>query len=121
MLHVIYAELVNKYGWSPASRSNPDGKEGNVVWMHLFIDSFAIQPCGPTCKSIPFFSVRINTDDEIYFAVATARDAWIQADKNRYNGANGCLLWKVFASRGLGTNAKTTAPFADGFGVPAGC
>jgi len=55
MLHVIYAELVNKYGWSPASRSNPDGREGNVVWMHLFIDSFAIQPCGPTCKSIPFF------------------------------------------------------------------
>jgi len=72
-------------------------------------------------KPIPFFSVRINTDDEIYFTVATARDAWIQADKNRYNGANACLLWKVFASRGLGTNAKTTAPFADGFGVPAGC
>ena len=63
----------------------------------------------------------MSTDYEIYFAVATARDAWIQADKNRYNGANACLLWKVFASRGLGINAKTTALFADGFGVPEGC
>jgi extracellular elastinolytic metalloproteinase len=35
-----------------------------------------------------------------------ARDAWIQADANRYNGANQTLLWNVFASRGLGFDAK---------------
>ncbi|KAK0231867.1 Fungalysin metallopeptidase-domain-containing protein [Armillaria nabsnona] len=37
--------------------------------------------------------------------LVAARDAWIQADVNRYSGANGCILWKAFASRGLGVNA----------------
>jgi extracellular elastinolytic metalloproteinase len=39
------------------------------------------------------------------FIVISARDAWIQADANRYDGANKCTLWKAFASRGLGVNA----------------
>ena len=50
--------------------------------------------------------------------VATARDAWIQADTNRYGGANKCLLWKAFASRGLGVNAKN---HVDDSTVPSGC
>ena len=37
--------------------------------------------------------------------VLTARDAWIQADVNRFGGANRCTLWTAFASRGLGVNA----------------
>ena len=58
----------------------------------------ALQPCNPTF-----------TD---------ARDAWIQADVNRYNGANKCTIWKAFASRGLGVNARN---YRDDFTVPAGC
>ncbi len=54
----------------------------------------------------------------IHFVVVTARDAWIQADANRYNGTNGCILWKAFASRGLGVNA---ANYEDDGTVPDGC
>jgi hypothetical protein len=63
----------------------------------------------------------------IYFAlnsvltlrlVLTARDAWIQADVNRYAGANKCILWNAFASRGLGVNA---ASHNDDTTVPSGC
>lgn len=50
--------------------------------------------------------------------VVNARDAWIQADANRYGGANKCILWRAFASRGLGVNAKN---FVDDSSVPAGC
>jgi extracellular elastinolytic metalloproteinase len=50
--------------------------------------------------------------------VLTARTAWIQADTNRFAGANVCTLWRAFASRGLGTNA---ANHVDGTAVPAGC
>ncbi len=47
-----------------------------------------------------------------------AWDAWIQADVNRYNGANACTLWNAFASRGLGMHA---ANYVDDAAVPAGC
>jgi extracellular elastinolytic metalloproteinase len=50
------------------------------------IDALISQPCNPTF---------IN-----------ARDAVIQADANRYNGANKCTLWKAFAKRGLGYGAS---------------
>ncbi|KAF6746891.1 metalloprotease [Ephemerocybe angulata] len=98
MLHNVYAPLVAKYGWSPESLTNPDGAEGNIVYMHLFIDALSIQPCNPT--------------------LVQARDAWIQADANRYNGVNKCLLWQAFASRGLGL---TAANYTDNFDVPADC
>lgn len=71
---------------------------GNVVFMHLFMDSLPLQPCNPT--------------------FANARDAWIQADVNRYQGANQCTLWKVFSSRGLGPHA---ANYQNDFSLPAGC
>jgi len=99
MLHIVYAELVKAHGFSATAKTDATGKEGNVVWMHLFIDSLAIQPCNPTFVS--------------------ARDAWIQADKNRFNGENRCLLSKAFASRGLGANAKED--HIDNFDVLDGC
>ncbi|KAH8981284.1 Fungalysin metallopeptidase-domain-containing protein [Lactarius hatsudake] len=98
MLHNVYASLVNAHGWSATARTNPGGTEGNIVFMHLFIDSLLLQPCNPT--------------------FLTARNAWIQADANRFAGANKCLLWNAFASRGLGVNA---ANHNDDSTVPAGC
>lgn len=50
--------------------------------------------------------------------VVNARDAWIQADAIRYAGANFCILWKAFASRGLGVGA---ASFTDSSAVPVVC
>ncbi|KAG9074930.1 hypothetical protein FRC06_010373, partial [Ceratobasidium sp. 370] len=59
--HEIYAGLINKLGFS-ASKNDPTGTAGNIVALHLFIDSFKLQPCNPTFIS--------------------ARDAIIQADAN---------------------------------------
>ncbi|KXN84348.1 Extracellular metalloproteinase NpI [Leucoagaricus sp. SymC.cos] len=99
LLHNVYAALVGKYGWSATSRTDPTGSEGNVVFLHLLIDALALQPCNPTFLN--------------------ARDAWIQADTNRYKGMNKCLLWNVFASRGMGVNA--TSSYVDDHTVPGNC
>ncbi|KAL0571885.1 hypothetical protein V5O48_010075 [Marasmius crinis-equi] len=98
MLHNVHAALLEAHGYSDTAFTNPDGSEGNVVFLHLFIDALPIQPWNPTFLQ--------------------ARDAWIQADENRYGGSHKCLLWKAFASRGLGVNA---ANFMDGEGVPEEC
>ncbi|KAH9164614.1 Fungalysin metallopeptidase-domain-containing protein [Lactarius sanguifluus] len=98
MLHNVYASLVTAHGWSATARTNPGGTEGNIVFLHLFLDALLLQPCNPTFLS--------------------ARDAWIQADANRFAGANKCILWNAFASRGLGVNA---ASHNDDSTVPAGC
>ncbi|KAJ7640066.1 peptidase M36 [Mycena polygramma] len=98
MLHNVYAALVGAHGFSKTAHTDPTGSEGNVVFMHLFLDSLPLQPCMPT--------------------FLTARDAWLQADVNRYDGANKCILWKAFASRGLGVKAKG---HKDDASVPAGC
>ncbi|KAF5331397.1 hypothetical protein D9611_011823 [Ephemerocybe angulata] len=97
-LHNIYAKLVEKYGWSSTAMTNPDGSEGNILYLHIFIDALSLQPCNPT--------------------FVQARDAWIQADFNRYGGANKCLLWKVFADKGLGVQAVN---YVNDFSVPNDC
>ncbi|TFK97383.1 Fungalysin metallopeptidase-domain-containing protein [Pterulicium gracile] len=63
MLHNVYATLVGTNGWSPNACTDPTGTEDNVVFLHLFLDALALQPCNPSFVS--------------------ARDAWIQADRNR--------------------------------------
>ncbi|KAJ6538122.1 Fungalysin metallopeptidase-domain-containing protein [Mycena capillaripes] len=98
MLHNVHAALVAAHGFSKTARTDPTGSQGNVVFLHLFIDALALQPCQPDFLQ--------------------ARDAIIQADHNRYSGANKCLLWKTFASRGMGTKAFD---YTDDFSVPAGC
>ncbi|CAE6465601.1 unnamed protein product [Rhizoctonia solani] len=80
--HEIYAGLIGKLGFSE-DRNDPTGTAGNIVALHLFIDGLKLQPCNPTFIS--------------------ARDAIIQADANRYEGANKCTLWAAFAKRGLGS------------------
>ncbi|KAF8912309.1 metalloprotease [Mucidula mucida] len=98
ILYNVYAALVGVHGWSATAKTDPTGSEGNVVYLHLLVDALALQPCNPTLVS--------------------ARDAWIQADVNRYGGANKCTLWTAFASRGLGVGA---ANFVDSSAVPSGC
>ncbi|KAI0646696.1 Fungalysin metallopeptidase-domain-containing protein [Trametes meyenii] len=98
VLHNVYAALVKDKGFSKTARTDATGTEGNVIFLHLFIDALSLQPCNPT--------------------FLTARDAWIQADQNRYNGANKCTLWNAFASRGLGVKA---ASHNDDTSVPSGC
>ncbi|KAF9531236.1 metalloprotease [Crepidotus variabilis] len=102
MLHNVYAALVAVYGFASDAYKNPGSGKGNSVFLLLLVDSLSLTPCYPT--------------------VIAARNAWIQADQNRYKGANICIIYRAFASRGLGTNAATTnAGYFDGFAVPAGC
>ncbi|TRM58391.1 Fungalysin metallopeptidase-domain-containing protein [Schizophyllum amplum] len=98
MLHNVYALLVGEYGFSADFKTSAASDAGNVVYMHLFIDALALQPCNPT--------------------LPTARDAWIQADENRYGGEHVCTVWTAFASRGLGVNARS---YTDDTTVPAEC
>ncbi|KAJ7929759.1 Fungalysin metallopeptidase-domain-containing protein [Mycena leptocephala] len=98
MLHNVHAALVDVHGFSQTARTDPSGSEGNVIFLHLFIDGLALQHCNPDFLA--------------------ARDAIIQADQNRYSGANKCVLWKAFARSGLGANA---VDFFDDFSVPSGC
>ncbi|KAI0318139.1 metalloprotease [Amylostereum chailletii] len=98
ILHNVLAGLVDALGFDTNALFDPTSSAGNAVYMHIFIDSLAIQPCNPT--------------------MIDARDAWIQADANRFGGANACTLWNAFASRGLGVNAANHQN--DGT-VPAGC
>ncbi|KAF8156605.1 Fungalysin metallopeptidase-domain-containing protein [Crassisporium funariophilum] len=98
ILHNVYAALVTAHGWSATARTDPAGTEGNIVFLHLFLDALALQPCNPT--------------------LVNARDAWIQADVTRYTGANKCVLWTAFASRGLGLYA---ANYVDDPTLPDGC
>ncbi|SJL18089.1 uncharacterized protein ARMOST_21661 [Armillaria ostoyae] len=98
MLHNVYAALVEVHGFSSTAMDNPSGTEGNVVWLHLFIDALSLQSCNPTLPNAP--------------------DAWIQADQNQYDGANVCTLWNTFTSRRLSVNA---ANCVDDTSVPSGC
>jgi extracellular elastinolytic metalloproteinase len=99
MLHVLLAALADNRGWSDEALTDATGTLGNVVLMHLLMDGLSIQPCEPT--------------------FITARDAIIQADQNRYNGDHFCIIWRVFASRGLGFGAAEDN--VNEYSVPPGC
>ncbi|CAE6339071.1 unnamed protein product [Rhizoctonia solani] len=96
--HEIFAALIAKHGFS-ADKNNASGSAGNIVGLHLLVDALQLQPCNPT--------------------FIAARNAIIQADANRYGGANKCLLWTAFAKRGLGNGATTTK--TDSTTLPSGC
>ncbi|KAF8885323.1 Fungalysin metallopeptidase-domain-containing protein [Infundibulicybe gibba] len=102
MLHNVHAALVERYGFSGNARTDATTSEGNVIFMHLFIGALSRMPCNPTFLH--------------------ARDAWIQADKDRNEGRNKCLLWKAFASRGLGVGAQERRRiYTEGTDVPPDC
>ncbi|CAE6469692.1 unnamed protein product [Rhizoctonia solani] len=96
--HEIFAALIKKHGFS-ADKNNADGTAGNIVGLHLLVDALQLQPCNP--------------------GFIAARDAVIQADANRYGGANKCLLWTAFAKRGMGNGA--TWEKIDNTTLPSGC
>ncbi|KAJ3570745.1 hypothetical protein NP233_g4203 [Leucocoprinus birnbaumii] len=72
-------------------------KHGNTLMVQLVINGMKLQPCRPS-----FFD---------------ARDAIIEADRVLTDGENVCLLWKGFAERGLGVDAKVEGRTPWGGGV----
>ncbi|GAA5991984.1 hypothetical protein JCM10908_000683 [Rhodotorula pacifica] len=70
---------------------------GNTLAVQLVIDGFKLQPCRPT--------------------FVNARDAIITADKALTGGDNECIIWKSFAKRGLGPDARVVGSTPWGGGV----
>ncbi|KAJ3404605.1 hypothetical protein CcCBS67573_g04203 [Chytriomyces confervae] len=75
--------------------------KGNADFITVVIQGMKLQPCNPTFLQ--------------------ARDAIIQADANIFGGKYKCAIWKGFAKRGMGVNAKNGAGYVDNTAVPTGC
>jgi extracellular elastinolytic metalloproteinase len=112
MLWDLYWNLVDEHGFNP----NPYGSwktGGNNLAIQLVVDGMKFAPCEP--------------------GFADARNAIIAADAaltgnvaKGVPGDNECLIWRTFARRGLGVNAKqgdfeSKADAVNGFKVPAHC
>ena len=82
MLWDLNWAFIDKYGFDPDLYT---GTGGNNMVMQLVIDGLKLQPCSP--------------------GFVDGRNAIIQADQILYNGDNECLIWSVFAKRGLGLSA----------------
>lgn len=93
MLWDLYWALVDEYGWDP---NLIGGTGGNNMAIQLVMDGMKLQPCDP--------------------GFIDGRDAILAADQALYGGANQCLIWEVFARRGLGYLADQGSSFsrADG-------
>lgn len=79
----LYWAMVDRYGWDANLKNT---QSGNGKTIQLVLDGMKIQPCEP--------------------GFLDARDAILAADKANYKGENQCLIWEVFARRGMGFNAK---------------
>lgn len=84
MLWDLTWAYINKYGYDDNKYT---GTGGNNKVMRLVLDAIKLQPCSPT--------------------FVQARDAIIAADLATTNGQNYCMIWEVFARRGLGLNASS--------------
>ncbi|KAH9271843.1 hypothetical protein BASA83_005945 [Batrachochytrium salamandrivorans] len=80
MLLEVYWNLVEKYGFS-ANLHDATQKEGNIIFLQLFVGMLMIQPCNPTFES--------------------AYDAMLVADAVYYGGIHKHLIRKGFVKRGL--------------------
>lgn len=103
MLWDLNWAFINQYGFDPNIDS---GNGGNNMVMQLVVDGLALQPCSP--------------------GFVDGRDAILLADQINNNGANQCLIWKVFAKRGLGFSANqgssnSRSDQTEAFDLPSFC
>ncbi|RYZ83338.1 MAG: peptidase M36, partial [Proteobacteria bacterium] len=84
MLWDLTWAYIDKYGFDPNIYS---GTGGNNKVMRLVIDGMKLQPCNP--------------------GFVSARNAIIAADQATTGGQDFCMIWDVFARRGLGVNAAS--------------
>ena len=79
MLWDLYWAMSDEYGWDPDIYN---GTGGNNMAIQLVTEAMKMQNCSP--------------------GFVDGRDAILAADYALYGGANQCLIWEVFARRGLG-------------------
>lgn len=84
MLWDLTWAYIDKYGFDP---DKYNGTGGNNKVMQLVLDAMKLQPCNPSFVS--------------------GRDAIIAADQATTGGEDYCMIWEVFARRGLGVNASS--------------
>ncbi len=96
MIWDMHWALIDLYGYD---NDLYEGTGGNNISMQLVMDGMKLQPCSPEFPE--------------------ARDAILEADMINYNGANECLIWEVFARRGLGYSA--TAGGNEAFDIAPSC
>lgn len=82
MLWDMTLALIDKYGFDPDLY---EGTGGNNIALQLVMDGLKLQACSP--------------------GFVDGRDAILLADQINNGGANECLIWEVFANRGLGYSA----------------
>lgn len=82
MLWDLYWAMADKHGFDP-DFLNPEA--GNNKAIQLVMDGMKLQPCNP--------------------GFIDGRNAILAADQLNYGGENQCLIWEVFARRGLGVTA----------------
>lgn len=75
---------INKYGFDANVFT---GTGGNNKVMQLVLDGLKLQPCSP--------------------GFIAGRDAIIAADQATTGGQDYCMIWEVFARRGMGVNASS--------------
>ena len=103
MLWDLTWALIDEYGFDPDLQN---GDAGNTLALQLVTDALKLQPCSP--------------------GFVDGRDAILLADEINNDGANKCLIWEVFANRGLGFSAEqgSTESRSDGqaaFDLPILC
>ena len=82
MLWDMYWAFTDRYGWSADLF---DESSGNHKAIRLVFEGLKNMPCRP--------------------GFVDARNAILAADEVLYNGENACMIWEVFARRGLGYSA----------------
>jgi hypothetical protein len=92
----LYWAFIDTYGYDPDLFT---GGGGNNLALQIIMDGMKLQDCNP--------------------GFIDARDAILQADRINNNGANQCLIWEVFARRGLGFSAQQNSPRNENDGTQA--
>lgn len=103
MLWDLHWKFAEKYGYSSDVMANTTN--GSTKVLQLVTDGLKLQPCSPT--------------------FIDGRNAILAADAAA-GGADKCMIWDVFAKRGLGVNASAGSKLVitdqvENFEVPAEC
>lgn len=87
MLWDLHWKMAEKYGYNYDVTADPNS--GSAKALQLVVDGLKLQPCNPDFVS--------------------GRNAILQADALK-GGVDECLIWEVFAKRGLGLTASSGSP-----------
>ncbi len=105
MLWDLFWAMVKQHGFNP-DYYDADSNAGNAKVFKLIVEGMKLQPCSP--------------------GFVDARNAILLADNMLFNGDNYCIIWNVFARRGLGYYANQGSSDRrddglDDFSLPPGC